>query len=524
LRPIDLSKSAANIIEMHHIVKHFPGVVANAGIDFNLRKGEIHALLGENGAGKTTLMNILFGLYTPDSGEILLHGKPVRFSSAHDAISHGLGMVHQHFMLVRPFTVAENIILGQPSPRAPLVEKLSDVNQRIRKVSDAYGLQVDPQAGVWTLSVGEQQRVEILKALYRGAEILILDEPTAVLTPPEVNDLLPVLRRLAQAGKTIVFISHKLGEALAVSDRITVLRDGKVVDTVAASQANQHSLACMMVGRDILLSVEKGPSHPGEPRLKVSHLKARNDRGQLAIDDVNLEVRAGEILGIAGVAGNGQSELEEAIAGLRPIESGKVEVCDANVTNFSPRRVGEAGLAHIPSDRYQRGMLQDFNVAENLVIERFDRAPFTQRGFLDWKQIFHHASELATTFDVRTPSIQTLAGKLSGGNAQKMILARELARNPRVLLAAQPTRGLDVSAIEFIHTRLVEQRDAGAAILLFSTELDEILTLSDRIAVMYCGRIVGLVDAASVDVNQLGLMMGGSVDSQSVAVPDGSVV
>ncbi len=517
-----MSEGIANIVEMHKIVKRFPGVLANAGVNFDLRPGEIHALLGENGAGKTTLMNILYGLYEPDSGEIFLRGKPVRFSSAHDAISNGLGMVHQHFMLVRPFTVAENIILGQPSPRAPLVEKLSDVNQRIRKASDAYGLKVDPQSGVWTLSVGEQQRVEILKALYRGAEILILDEPTAVLTPPEVNDLLEVLRRLAQAGKTIVFISHKLGEVLAVSDRITVLRDGKVVDTVTTRQADQHLLARMMVGRDILLSAEKGPPQPGEPRLKVSHLKARNDRGLLAVDDVSLEVRAGEILGLAGVAGNGQSELEEVVAGLRHAESGSVEVCEVNVTNASPRRVGEAGLAHIPSDRYQRGMLQDFNVAENLVIERFDRAPFTYRGLLDWKQIFREARDLVATFDVRTPSVQTPAGKLSGGNTQKMILARELARNPRVLLAAQPTRGLDVSAIEFIHKRLVEQRDAGAAILLFSTELDEILTLSDRIAVMYGGRIVGLVDAADVDVNQLGLMMGGSATSQTVAAGDGS--
>jgi simple sugar transport system ATP-binding protein len=419
-------------------------------------------------------------------------------------------MVHQHFMLVRSFSVAENIILGQPSPRATLVEKLSDVYQRIRKASDAYNLKVDPQAEVWALSVGEQQRVEILKALYRGAEVLILDEPTAILTPQEVNDLLEILRRLAQDGKTIVFISHKLGEVLAVSDRITVLRDGKVVETVDAAQANQSSLARMMVGREILLSVEKKPAHPATPLLKVSNLKARNDRGLLAVDGVDLEVRAGEILGIAGVAGNGQAELEEVIAGLRHAESGSVEVCDVVVTNTSPRRVGEAGLAHIPSDRYQRGLLQDFNVAENLVLERFDRHPFTRRGLLDWKQIFHEAEELVAAFDVRTPSVQTPAGKLSGGNAQKMILARELARRPRVLLAAQPTRGLDVSAIEFVHTRLLEKRDEGAAILLFSTELEEILALSDRIAVMYAGKIKGLVAADQADISQLGLMMGGS--------------
>jgi simple sugar transport system ATP-binding protein len=495
---------------MRKITKRFPGVLANAGIDFDLRKGEIHALLGENGAGKTTLMNILYGLYEPDAGEVTLNGKPVRFASAHDAIAQGLGMVHQHFMLVRSFSVAENIILGQPSPRPPLIESLTDVYQRIRIASEAYNLKVDPQAEVWTLSVGEQQRVEILKALYRGAEILILDEPTAILTPQEVDDLLEILRRLKQDGKTIVFISHKLGEVLAVSDRITVLRDGKVVDTVEAAQSDQYSLAGMMVGREILLTVEKGPVYPKMPLLKVQNLKARNDRGLLAVDGVNLVVRAGEILGIAGVAGNGQAELEEVIAGLRQTDSGSVEVCEVDVTNASPRRVGEAGLAHIPSDRYQRGLLQDFNVAENLVMERFDRPPFTRGGLLDWKQIYSEAEKLVMAFDVRTPSVQTLAGKLSGGNAQKMILARELARQPRVLLAAQPTRGLDVSAIEFIHTRLLEKRDEGAAILLFSTELDEILTLSDRIAVMYAGKIVGLVDADKADINQLGLMMGGS--------------
>ena len=519
-----MNESITNIIEMRNIVKRFPAVLANAGVDLDLRQGEIHALLGENGAGKTTLMNILYGLYEQDSGEIFLRGKPVHFSSVSEAISNGLGMVHQHFMLVQPFTVAENIILGQPSPRPPLIEKLSDVYQRIREASDAYGLKIDPTLGVWTLSVGEQQRVEILKALYRGAEILILDEPTAVLTPPEVVELLKVLRKLAQDGKTIVFISHKLGEVLAVSDRITVLRDGKVVSTVAASETDQQSLARMMVGRDILLSIEKGRSSPGESRLKVSHLKVRNDREMLAVDDVSFEVHAGEIFGVAGVAGNGQPELEEAIAGLRHIESGRIEVCDQNVTHASPREIGKAGLGHIPSDRYQRGMLQDFNVAENLVLERFDRAPFTHHGLLDWKQIYQKAEELVTTFDVRTPSVQTLAGKLSGGNTQKMILARELAREPRVLLAAQPTRGLDISAIEFVHTRLVEQRNAGAAILLFSTELDEILTISDRIAVMYCGCIVGLVNAADVDINQLGLMMGGSSIPQVTDASDGSAL
>jgi len=510
-----LDNSCHNIVEMCAIVKRFPGVLANASIDFDLRQGEIHSLLGENGAGKTTLMNILYGLYEPDSGDVFVRNAPVKFSSARDAIANGLGMVHQHFMLVSTFTVAENMILGQPSPRGPLIESLQDVYGRIEQASETYNMKVDPRAEVWSLSVGEQQRVEILKALYRGAEILILDEPTAILTPHEADDLMLILKRLAKAGKTIVFISHKLREVLEISDRITVLRDGKLVDTVAASQANQQSLACMMVGREVLLSTSKTPAHPGESRLNIQDLKVRNDRNLLAVDGVNLEVRSGEILGIAGVAGNGQAELEEAIVGLRRVESGKVEVCSVDITNASPGQVGEAGLAHIPSDRYQRGLLQDFNVAENLVLERFSKPPFTRHGLLNWNEIFLHARDLVASFDVRTPTVQTLAGKLSGGNAQKMILARELVRKPKVLLAAQPTRGLDVSAIEFIHARLLEQRDQGAAILLFSTELDEILALSDRIAVMYCGEIIGLLTADQADVNQLGLMMGGSLAAVS---------
>lgn len=515
-----MDSNSEPIVQMRQIYKSFPGVVANAGIDFDLRQGEIHALLGENGSGKTTLMNILYGLYEPDAGEIFLRGQPVKFNSAQAAIRHGLGMVHQHFMLVRSFSVAENIILGQPSPRAPLLENLVDVNQRITEASETYGLQVDPTAEVWTLSVGEQQRVEILKALYRGAEILILDEPTAVLTPQEVNELLVVMRRLKQEGKTIVFISHKLGEVLAVSDRITVLRDGKVVDTVAASQADSASLARMMVGREIIFTVNKKSTEPGDVLLRVNNLCVRNDRQLLAVDQVNLEVHAGEIVGIAGVAGNGQTELEEALAGLRLAENGRIDICGKNVTNASPKRIGEAGLALIPSDRYQRGMLQDFEVSENLVIERFDQKPFTRRGFFDRDRIISEAKRLISLFDVRTPSVFTQAGKLSGGNAQKMILARELARNPKVLLAAQPTRGLDVSAIEFIHKQILEQREAGVAVLLFSTELEEILALSDRIAVMFCGQIVGIISGDKVDVNELGLMMGGSASISSDGTED----
>ena len=494
---------------MRGIVKRFPGVLANAGVDFDLRQGEIHSLLGENGAGKSTLMNVLYGLYEPEEGQILLHGRPVRLNSARDAIQHGLGMVHQHFMLVQPFTVAENVILGQSSPREPLIEDMRAVHRRLKKVSDQYGLQVSPDAPVWTLSVGEQQRVEILKALYRGAEILILDEPTAVLTPQEVDELLAVLRRMTADGKSIVLISHKLGEVLAVSDRITVLRDGQVIDTVAAADTDRAALARMMVGREVLLRVLKGDATPAGVALSISDLSVRNDRGLLALEDINLELRAGEVLGIAGVAGNGQSELEEVIAGLRKAERGRIVLQGQDVTNCSPRQMGERGLAHIPSDRYRMGLLPDFTVAENMVLERIGDRPFTRQGRLDWNAIHREARELVEEFDVRTPSIQSMAGKLSGGNAQKMILARELARRPRVLLAAQPTRGLDVSAIEFVHRTLIEQRDAGLAILLFSTELDEIMALSDRIAVICGGRIVDVIPADQADVYQIGLLMGG---------------
>ena len=498
------------VVEMRGIVKRFPGVVANAGVDFDLLPGEVHALLGENGAGKSTLMNVLYGLYPPDAGEVRLFGERVAFNSAADAIARGLGMVHQHFMLVKPFTVAENIVLGQRSPRAPLMENPRTVHKRLAALSDQYGLAIDPAAEVWTLSVGEQQRVEILKALYRGAQVLILDEPTAVLTPQEVRGLLDILRRLVGEGKSIVFISHKLGEVLAASSRITVLRDGAVVGTVPTDQTDEHDLACMMVGREVVLRVSKGPAHPQDSRLVLQDLHASNDRGLPALRGVNLEVRSGEILGIAGVAGNGQTELEEAIAGLRRPTVGKILICGQDTTHANPRAISETGLAHIPSDRYQMGMLGDFSVAENLVLQRVGKPPFTRRGWLDHGAIAANAQTQIADYDVRTPSVDTPAGSLSGGNAQKMVLARELARQPKVLLAAQPTRGLDVSAIEFVHRKLIEQRDAGLAVLLISTELDEILALSDRIAVMYEGQIIGVVQAKDADVNEIGLMMAGA--------------
>jgi ABC-type uncharacterized transport system ATPase subunit len=422
-----------------------------------------------------------------------------------------LGMVHQHFMLVNPISVADNIVLGQRSPREPLMENPRRVHRRLRNLSEQYGLAIDPAAEVWKLSVGEQQRVEILKALYRGAEILILDEPTAVLTPQEVDELLAILARLAREGKSIVFISHKLDEVLTVSDRITVLRDGHVVDTVRPAAVDKDGLARMMVGRDVILKVPKTPAKPAGPRLRITNLWANSDRDLPALRGVDLEVRSGEILAIAGVAGNGQSELEEVIAGLRRATAGQVMIDGHESTHYSPHQVGELGLAHIPSDRYRMGLLPDFTVAENLFLQRIGEAPFTRRGVLNWDAIRREAQQLIQAYNVRGATVDTPAGALSGGNAQKMILARELSRQPKVLLAAQPTRGLDVSAIEYVHRRLIEQRDGGVAILLISTELDEILALSDRIAVMYEGEIVGIVAGEAADVNQIGLMMAGSV-------------
>lgn len=505
-----MEQSVTPVIQMRGVTKRFPGVLANDRVDFDLRKGEIHALLGENGAGKSTLMNVLYGLYERDKGEILVQGSPVQFESAREAIAHGLGMVHQHFMLIPPFSVAENMILGQPSSRGPLLEDPQKVNSLLLSLSKQYGLSIEPEAKVWTLSVGQQQRVEILKSLYRGAEVLILDEPTAVLTPQEVKELLGIIKKLTEEGKSIVFISHKLDEVLNCSDRITVLRDGKVIDTVRTSTTNKQQLARMMVGRDVVLRVEKKPVDRKEVRLRIRDLYAENDRGLPALNGVDLEVHSGEILGLAGVAGNGQSELEEALTGLRKAARGNIMVADQEVVNRNPDEIIECGVAHIPSDRYYRGLLKDFTVAENMVLQRIGEYPYTKKNRLDRQAIREEAVHLAREFNVRTPSVDTLAGKLSGGNAQKMILAREIACQPEVLIAAQPTRGLDVSAIEYVHQRLLEQRERGVAILLISQELEEILTLSDRIAVIYEGKIVDIMEADQADVEEIGLMMTGS--------------
>ncbi len=485
---------------MRGIYKQFPGVFANQNINFELRAGEIHALLGENGAGKTTLMNILCGLYEPDAGDISLFGETVIFHSPREAIAQGIGMVHQHFMLVESFTVAENIILGQTG-NALFRDDPQRLHRRLQGLADQFGLKVNPAAQIWQLSVGEQQRVEILKALYRNARILILDEPTAVLTPQEADELLATLQMLAAQGTSIIFISHKLREVMSVCDRVTVLRDGQTIGTVTTQDCTEEQLAEMMVGREVNLQRKFTTSDSSfkrqeqKPALQLKNLRVLGDRNLPAIRDLSLAIYPGEIVSIAGVDGNGQRELEEAIIGLRPLVQGEI------------RRVGE--LAHIPSDRYSMGLLTDFTVAENLVLKDADRPPFTWKGLLRPATILNHAGKLVERFFIRTPSVKTRTGKLSGGNAQKVIFARELTRDHQVILAAQPTRGVDIGATEFIHAQLLARRDAGAGILLISTELDEILSLSDRIAVLYEGQILDVVDAEQANVQYLGLLMAG---------------
>lgn len=498
-----------NVIEMRGITKIFPGVVANENINFQLQKGEIHALLGENGAGKTTLMKILYGLYTQTSGEIFVNGQKVEITSPSKAIALGIGMVHQHFMLVPPFTVAENIVLGsEPSKRGVL--QMDEAIRRVEELSGQYGLTVDPKAKVQDISVGMQQRVEILKALYRGADILILDEPTAVLTPQEVKELIAIMDKLTSQGKSIIFITHKLKEVKAISDRVTVIRRGKVIDTVKTADVDTRALARMMVGREVVLEVDKVPANPGETILKVENLHALNDRNLPALRGVSFEVRAGEILGIAGVDGNGQSELTEVLTGLRLASMGKVEFAGEDVSHKTTRKRIEKGISYIPEDRHKRGLVLDFSLAENMILGHHYKRPFSKSIVMKYSEIRKNAKKLIEEFDVRTPNDEVHAKNLSGGNQQKVIIAREISRNPELLIAAQPTRGVDVGAIEFIHKRIVEQRDAGKGVLLISLELDEILSLSDRIAVIYEGQIVGVLDAKDANEEDLGLMMAGA--------------
>ncbi|CAJ1002502.1 Heme ABC transporter ATP-binding protein [Brevibacillus aydinogluensis] len=500
--------SVQTVVEMRGITKRFPGIVANDNINLVVKKGEIHALLGENGAGKSTLMNILFGLYQPDEGEILINGKPVNITSPNVANDLGIGMVHQHFMLVETFTVTENIVLGN-EPKNGLKIDIRRAEKEVEELSRKYGLKVDPTAKIADISVGMQQRVEILKTLYRGADILIFDEPTAVLTPQEIQELIEIMHNLVKEGKTIILITHKLKEIMAVCDAVTIIRRGKVIDSVAVKDTNPDELAAKMVGREVTFKVDKKPPQPKEVILSVENVTAMGNRGVNALNGISFEVRAGEILGIAGVDGNGQSELIEVLTGLRKASGGRVLLKGQEITNRLPREISEAGLSHIPEDRHKRGLVLDFTMSENMVLETYFHPRFNKNGFLDYAAIDKHASKLIEEFDVRTPSIHTKARALSGGNQQKAIIAREVDKDPDLLIAAQPTRGLDVGAIEFIHKRLVEQRDKGKAVLLISLELDEVINVSDRIAVIYEGQIVGIVDAKSTTEQELGLMMSG---------------
>ncbi len=490
------------------ITKRFPGVLANDRVDFDLQRGEIHALLGENGAGKTTLMNIIYGLYQPDEGDILLNGKPVAIRNSKDAIVAGIGMVHQHFMLIPVFTVTENIMLGSETTRGLVLDRRG-VGEQVRRVSHQYGLDVNPDAYVEDLAVGVQQRVEIVKALYRKAEILILDEPTAVLTPQEADDLFRIMRELAAQGVSIIFITHKLKEVLAVADRITVMRAGRVVGTVSPKETDEAHLAAMMVGREVILKVDKGPAHPAQEVLQVEDLHVVDTRGVEVVAGASFHVRAGEVLGIAGVQGNGQAQLVEALTGLHRSHSGKVIILGHDVTNDPPRPVIETGTAHIPEDRQRHGLVLPFPITDNLVLCTYYREPFAHNGVLNHVAIDENGRRRVEEFDVRTPSVYVTASKLSGGNQQKVIVARELSRPIKLLIANQPTRGLDVGSIEFIHGRIVEARDNGVAVLLVSAELDEIMSLSDRIAVMYKGRILDTLDAQVATREQLGLLMAG---------------
>jgi general nucleoside transport system ATP-binding protein len=500
--------SKTPVLEMRGITKRFPGIVANDAVDFDLLPGEVHALLGENGAGKSTLMNILYGLYTPDEGEIIVKGKPVRMESPSAAIAHGIGMVHQHFMLIPVMTVAENVVLGQEPRRDGLLLDFDKAEQRVGELARSFKFSIDPHALVQNLSVGTQQRVEILKALYRSADILIMDEPTAVLTPPEARELFQILRTLTREGMAVIFISHKLDEVLEISDRITTLRRGKLVDTVPREGATEAGLARGMVGREVLLRVEKRPSSPGEPVLSVEDLSVLDERGLPAVRDVSFEVRAGEIVGIAGVDGNGQTELIDALTGLRKIESGRVLVGGQDLTGGDARDHIDEGLGHIPEDRQRRGLVLEFSLAENLSLYAYRESPVSRLGWLSPRRMIERARGLLSSYDVRGGGPQTRAGALSGGNQQKVVIAREVERDPKVLVAAQPTRGLDVGAIEFVHRRLIEERDEGRAILLVSFELEEVLSLSDRILVVYEGEIVGEFPPTATQ-EELGLAMVG---------------
>jgi simple sugar transport system ATP-binding protein len=504
------NEEAPLVLEARGITKRFPGVLANDRVDLVLRRGEILALLGENGAGKSTLMNILYGLYHPDAGEIWIKGEKVALQSPGDAIARGIGMVHQHFQLVPVMTVAENVILGAEVTKAGGYIDKRDANRRVRELSEQYGLEIDPTIEVDDLPVGLQQRVEIIKALYRHADILILDEPTAVLTPQESNELFRIMHDLTEKGVSIIFITHKLKEVLAIADRIVVLRGGRSVGEARPAESTEGSLAELMVGRKVILQVDKEDAHPGETVLTIDNLEVLDDRKQRVVKGLSLEVRAGEILGVAGVQGNGQREFVEALTGLRPIVSGDIRIAGQETNHFTPRRITELDVAHIPEDREKHGLVMSYSIADNLVLNRYYHAPFSQKAILDRDKIAENGTRLVKQFDVRTPSIYTHVGNLSGGNKQKVIVAREFSRPVKLLIANQPTRGIDVGSIEFIHNQIVAQRDAGVAVLLVSAELDEVLSLADRVAVMFDGHIVKTLPIEEATRERVGLLMAGS--------------
>ena len=496
------------VLEVRGLTKRFPGVLANDRIDLKLHKGKVLGLLGENGAGKSTLMNMIYGLYKPDEGEILVQGQPVEIEDPNDAIELGIGMVHQHFQLVPVLTVTENIMLGTEYTRGPFLDRRR-ARERIIDISKQYGLEVNPDALVQDLSVGIQQRVEIVKALYRNAEILILDEPTAVLTPQETEGLFEVMQTLLDRDVSIIFISHKLKEVLRICDWIKVLRGGKVVGEADPVTSTQQSLASLMVGRDVLLNVDKSPAQPGQPVLRITNLHVRDDRELLAVRALSLEVHVGEILGIAGVQGNGQTELVEAITSLRDVERGHIYVEGAEITDLTPRQVTQTGVSHVPEDRHRHGMVGNFPLTDNIRLQTYYTRPFAVGIMTNDRAVDEASRELVDKYDVRTPSIFTSINSLSGGNQQKTVVAREFSRQSRLLIAAQPTRGLDVGSIEFIHKQIVQMRDEGTGVMLVSTELDEILSLSDRIAVMYAGEVIAVMPAEEANREIIGLLMAG---------------
>lgn len=496
-------------LELKGITKRFPGVVANDSISFQLKRGEIHALLGENGAGKSTLMSIVFGLYQPDEGEIFVNGQAVNIDSPNKAIDLGIGMVHQHFKLVEPFTVTENIILGM-EPKTGLKIDYKGAVKKVKELSQKYGFDIDPNATIESISVGMQQRVEIIKTLYRGADILIFDEPTAVLTPQEISELLVIMKKLIAEGKSIILITHKLKEIMEIADTCTIIRRGKVVETVQVSETNPQELAEKMVGKKVSFKTDKTPANPKEVLVEVNDLVVEgSSANRNAIDHLSLSVRAGEIVGLAGVDGNGQSELIEALTGMLEVKSGEILLNGKNIANQPPRTISEAGVSHIPQDRHKHGLILDFTVSENTILQTYYRPEITQHGFINQKAMDDMASRLIEEFDIRTPGVETQVRSMSGGNQQKIIIAREIDRDPQFLIAAQPTRGLDVGAIEFVHKQLIAQRDAGKAVLLVSFELEEILNVADRILVISEGRIVGETTPETTSDQELGLMMAG---------------